>query len=111
MKIIGIFKGDCPTGWTKFDDWDGYFIRGRDASYLGTTAGTTTHNHSVDLASCVTSGGSHYSGVDRQEQVVKWLGGSILTHTHTVNPASFTMGSASTFPSYITVVFCSKEDS
>jgi len=111
MKIIGIFKGNCPSGWTRFDVWDGNLLRGQTAANQGTTGGNSTHTHTIDFASRTTSGGSHYQGIDRQAQMPLWLGGHEITHTHTINPASITTDAASTFPAYITVVFCSKEDS
>ncbi|MCP5102550.1 MAG: hypothetical protein GY950_04185 [bacterium] len=111
MKIIGIFKGTCPTGWTNFNDWNGKFLRGQTAANEGITGGSSTHTHTIDFANRTTSGGSHYSGTDRQTHVPLWLGGIELAHSHTINPGAVTTAAASTLPTYITVVLCSKEDS
>ncbi len=107
MKTIGIFKTNCPTGWTRLSSWDGKFLQG--ASTYGATGGTETHLHAINLpnqhmsfthASLVNLGNQNYG----PEYIAHFY------HGHDVNPASANTDTVNHLPEYIDVVYCYLED-
>jgi hypothetical protein len=106
MKTIGIFKSNCPEGWTRLSEWDGKFMRGY-ASY-GDTGGTTQHFHTVNYPSKTTGEGTDraviYTGVNSPRRFYV-----PVEHTHLVDVSEGVSGNANNIPPCIDVVFCYSE--
>lgn len=127
--MIAIFDTSCPSGWTRVSAFDNRTLMG--AVSYGTTGGSATHDHAVDLTT--DSDGSHDHGAvtgatdigvtpgTAEEPTGPTVGvvtaisnanhtHSITSggaHTHTITTGS--VDSASSWPPYITVVFCKKD--
>jgi hypothetical protein len=106
MKIIGIFKTTCPSGWTRMSSWDGKFLMGHSA--YGNLGGSSNHNHTINFSSKKTSGGTTYSDMDTSNTTVQ--SGIAYNHTHTISPPQILAEDADLLPPYLDVIFCWKED-
>ena len=94
--IIAIFDETPPSGWTRYSEQDGYYIRGSDSA--GATGGSNTHSHTV-------SGATGASDTNTPGQ-----GGPTnlpnSAHDHGLNATS---SSSSNEPPYITVYLGKKD--
>jgi len=104
MKVIGIFKQSCPSGWTQLSDWDGKFLMG--SSTYGGGGGVSNHSHTIDYPSTIANTAPYYyqkvkTGINYPQRYY------VLTdHTHTVDISSGSSETAEHTPQCIDVVFC-----
>ncbi len=93
---IAVFTGELPSGWTRYSDQDGYYIRGENTIATG---GSNTHTHTI---TGTTSGGS--TSVNSRSG----SGGNVAvaTHTHTVSSST---GSVNNEPPYIEAILAKKD--
>ena len=126
--MIAIFDTSCPSGWTRVSAFDNRTLVG--AVSYGTTGGAATHDHAVDLVTdsngahthtgttnttelllntdFAQSGGLEFvTGISNAVHDHAFTTGSDGAHTHTITTGS--VDAASSWPPYITVVFCKKD--
>ncbi len=107
MKTIGIFKSNCPNGWSPLTAWNGKFLQG--ATSYGDTGGTDTHYHSINMPSQLSFGtNSPTEHPGNQNYGAEYFAHN--WHEHTMDPASANTSTDNHLPEYIDVVFCYMED-
>lgn len=108
MKTIGIFKNNCPGGWTRMVAWDGKYLMGANGD-VGTSGGTDTHKHSVTFPNQINfseTGSAEHPG--NHNYGPEYL--SHFTHQHYLAPDPANTSEESSLPETMDVVFCYKED-
>jgi hypothetical protein len=95
---IAIFDTAPPSGWTRYNIQDNYFLRGAESA--GTTGGSNTHSHTVDITLAPSE-----SYTEVRPGLIRWV--SSEAHTHT---ASGITESVDSRPPFITVILA-KADS
>jgi hypothetical protein len=108
MKVIGIFKGSCPSGWTRVSAWDDKFLMG-SSTYNLTGGGSTDHRHTVDLPPYYTS------HLNRNLEPDVGIGSPKRyyvpsEHVHTLDVPSGNSLYTDNIPECIDVVFCSYQE-
>jgi len=101
--MIAMFDGDCPAGWTRFSALDGRVPQG-GATY-GATGGAGSHTHDVDPPDTDTGTETGLTAAGCFDTTA----GSLKFHKHVVDIPLFSSGSSSSWPPYLTVVFCKKD--
>ena len=95
IAIFDVASSSLPSGWTRYPNQDGRFIRSEATSTVGTNGGASTHTHAI----------SGSTGAAATTVNVRNPGTSVTVaaaaHTHTV---SGTTGSATNTPPYIEVL-------
>jgi hypothetical protein len=102
--MIALFARDCPAGWTRFSELDGFFPMG-GASY-GSSGGATSHEHTLTMTQLVGgAGGSLAVGVfPGQNGLTAFSGGGSTT----IQQMNNTTNSRSHLPPYRMMVYCQK---
>lgn len=103
--FIGMFTASCPDGWTRETEFDDKFIRG--ASSYGGTGGVTSHNHTYDIPSTVSSQYANLTNYWWKDGSPE-IGHFIWEHTHSYPGVNVTTSSKDNQPPYIKIVFCRK---
>ncbi|NIM11522.1 MAG: hypothetical protein GTO45_16500 [Candidatus Aminicenantes bacterium] len=107
MKTIGIFKSNCPPGWTRLSAWDGKFLRGSPT--YGGTGGDSQHYHTVNYPATTTTqvaaNAKPLTGINSPPRYYV-----PHTHIHTLDIAEGNSSYAEYIPLCIDVVFCYLED-
>ncbi|RLB56195.1 MAG: hypothetical protein DRI34_09485 [Deltaproteobacteria bacterium] len=65
--LIAMFDGECPAGWSRYEQLDGRFPRG--ALEAGGSGGEESHVHSFDITARTSKDGAHVHMLARGEQV------------------------------------------
>ncbi len=55
--MIAMFDGECPSGWTRYQNLDGRFPRG--AIQAGDIGGDDGHSHTFDITARTSKDGTH----------------------------------------------------
>jgi hypothetical protein len=106
MRLYGIFKTSCPSGWTRQSAWDNKFLRG--ASTYGGTGGTDTHTHTINIGNTTTTVCDEFMVRDYIVSGETWVN-TCLKHSHTYDPPNMTTGAGDSLPTYTNVVYCYQE--
>ncbi len=91
---IALFDASVPSGWTRYDAQDNYFMRGESTTTLATTGGTTTHQHLITGTTLASDTNTNAPGA---------AGTAVATNGHTHVVSASTTGQDH-LPRYIEVI-------
>lgn len=94
---IGIFdvaSSSLPTGWFRFEEQDGYYVRGNSTS--GNPSGSNTHGHTI-TGTTPAAGGTQY----KAQGGGGTASGAAANHTHAISSSTATISNE---PPYIEVL-------
>ncbi|MBN1188530.1 MAG: DUF2341 domain-containing protein [Dehalococcoidales bacterium] len=97
---IAIFEEIPDSGWTRYSEQDGYFLRGSSYYDFPTTGGSNTHTHSVPSITLSTTDSLEYS---------QGNGTIIARNSHTHTTGETTSSEGDTQPPFVTVILAQAE--
>lgn len=95
--LIGMFSGNCPSGWTRFTALDNMFPMGGPT--YGTAGGAASHSHVLGGPTTTAAGFIFTSGQGSGSAFSDW---GRADHHHSVSTES-------NLPPFVTMVFCQKQ--
>jgi hypothetical protein len=101
--MIAMFDGDCPAGWTRFSALDGRVPRG--GTTYGATGGADTHQHEVNPPATDTGQDFDLTAGGYFDTTA----GTLKYHKHNVDIPAFDSAAASSWPPFLTIIFCKKD--